>query len=110
MEYIFGRDDQNGIETLKIKNKQHTDLQGFCEVAREYTDSVITDSFFVTEKIFESEDSEGMCYDWYAIEKHNRTIDRTKAMEAVTGELEKQVTDAQLALAELYELMTQGGQ
>lgn len=109
MEYIFGHDNETGRETLKTKGTVHTELQGFCETVAEYDDSTITDSFFVMEKYHSSDDTEGMCYDWYTIEKHNRTIDRTKAMEAVTCELEKQLTDAQLALAELYEMMTQGG-
>ena len=109
MEYIFGKDNLTGTETLKTKGETHTDLQGFCEVVREYADSVITDSFLVTGKFHSDKDSAGMCYNWYTIEKHNRVIDRTKTTTQATERLEKQVTDSQLALAELYELMTQGG-
>lgn len=107
MEYIFSRDDQTGNETLRTKGETHTDLKGFCDAVSEYDDSTITDSFFVLEKYHSEEDSEGMCYDWYTIEKHNRTIDRTKTALQAAEQLEKQVTDAQLALADLYESMAQ---
>ncbi len=106
MEYIFGYDSAAGDETLKVKGETHTDFQGFCQTVSEYDDSTITDSFFVIEKIHSAEDGEGMYYDWYTIDKHNRTIDRTKAAIQAADKVEKLVTDAQLALAELYEMMT----
>lgn len=109
MEYIFGYDNASGHETLRTKGTVHTDLQGFCETVREYDDSSITDSFFVLEKYHTAEDMEGMCYDWYTIDNHNRTIDRTKTAMQAADKLEKQVTDAQLALVALYEKMEQGG-
>lgn len=87
MEYIFGRDNFTGDETLMTKGEQHTDLSGFCETVREYTDSTITDSFRVVEKIKADEDSEGNCYDWYVIDKHNRTIDKTKLVNSRVNEL-----------------------
>lgn len=107
MEYVFGHDNESGYETLRTKGTTHTDLQGFCETVREYDDSTITDTFLTLEKYRTAEDAEGMCYDWYTIDKHNRTIDRTKTALQVAEQLEKQVTDAQLALAELYESMAQ---
>lgn len=107
MEYIFGHHNESSHETLRTKGAVHTDLQGFCETVREYDDSTITDSFFILEKYRTAEDTAGMCYDWYTIDKHNRTIDRTKTAMQAADKLEKQVTDTQLALAELYETMTQ---
>lgn len=87
MEYIFGRDDFTGDETLLTKGEQHTDLTGFQEVVREYTDSTITDSFRIVKKIKTDEDGENNCYDWYLIDKHNRTIDKTKLVSSRVNEL-----------------------
>ena len=69
------------------KDKQHTTLTGFQETVREDDDSTITDAFRVVEKIKTDEDSEGNCYDWYIIDKHNRTIDKTKLVNSRVNEL-----------------------
>lgn len=87
MEYVFGRNDFTGDETLMTKGEQHTDLTGFQETVREYADSTITDAFRVVEKSKTDEDSEGNCYDWYIIDKHNRTIDKTKLVNSRVNEL-----------------------
>lgn len=79
MEYVFGNDGKN--ETLRTKNSEHSELSGFVTVRREYPDQTITDSFFVVEKTKTDEDCEGNCYDWYVIDKHNRIIDKSPAME-----------------------------
>lgn len=81
MEYIFGNDSANLVETLKTVGTDHTDFTGFCEVIREYDDCTITDSFLVVEKTKSAEDFEGKCYDWYIISNHNRIIDKSKAMK-----------------------------
>lgn len=77
-EYVFGRDSLTGTETLLTKGSEHTDLQGFQDVVREYDDTTIIDSFLVTEHVGSETDGEGNCYDWYNIDKHFRTIDKTK--------------------------------
>lgn len=82
MEYIFGTNNYSGEETLRTKGREHTDLNGFRTVVDEYNDCIITDSFRVVRKVKSSEDSEGNCYDWYIIEKHNRIIDKTKDVRA----------------------------
>ena len=90
MEYIFGKDEHRQSEVLRTKGDTHTNMSGFCETVREYPDCTITDSFFVVRKHHSAEDSEGNCYDWYTIDKHNRIIDRTpplKETEALTLEL-----------------------
>ena len=90
MEYIFGSNDFTGEEVLKTIGAEHSDLSGFQQTVREYPDCTITDSFFVVRKHHSAEDSEGNCYDWYTIDKHNRIIDRTpplKETEALTLEL-----------------------
>ncbi len=87
MEYIFGTDDYTGSQILKTKGDVHTDLTGFCETVREYTDTTITDSFYVVEKTQSKEDAEDNCYDWYVIDKHNQTIDRTKELKQHLDEM-----------------------
>lgn len=82
MEYIFGNDCSNLTENLKTVGDEHSNLEGFCEVVREYPDCTITDSFSVVEKTKSDEDSEGNCYDWYIISNHNRIIDKTKDMRS----------------------------
>ena len=42
----------------------------------------------VVEKTHSAEDGEGNCYDWYTIDKHFRTIDRTKKVDAQMAQLE----------------------
>ena len=81
MEYIFGNDSRSLVENLKTVGSEHTNLEGFCEVIREYPDCTITDSFSVVEKIGSDEDPEGNCYDWYIISNHNRIIDKTKTLK-----------------------------
>lgn len=81
MEYVFGTNSVTDEELLETKGEQHTDLSGFCEITREYPDCVITDTFHVLRRMKASEDAEGNCYDWYIIDRHNRTIDRTKPVK-----------------------------
>lgn len=81
MEYIFGRNDFTGVETLRTKGGEHTDLTGFCETVREFEDTDVTDSFYVVGKTHSDEDSEGNCYDWYDIDKHKQRIDNSKVLQ-----------------------------
>ena len=78
MEYVFGANSYSGVETLRTKGNEHTNLTGFTETVREYDDSTITDTFRVICKTKSDEDAEGNCYDWYEIDHHNRIIDKTK--------------------------------
>lgn len=82
MEYIFGTNDYRGVETLRTKGSEHTELSGFSEVVQEYNDSTIIDTFHVIRKTGSDEDEEGNLYDWYEIDHHNRIIDKTKRMKA----------------------------
>ena len=78
MEYIFGIVECNGVtvENLKTVGQTHTNLGGFTQTVREYTDSTITDRFRVVEKYRSEEDAEGNCYDWYVIAEHYRYEDK----------------------------------
>lgn len=78
MEYVFGI--QGKIEVLKTKGEAHTDLAGFQQIERVYSDQNIIDNFRVVQKIKSSEDSDGNCYDWYEIDRHYRERDKTQAM------------------------------
>ena len=82
MDYIFGVVERNGVtvENLKTVGQTHTNLGGFTQTVREYTDSTITDRFRVTEKYRSEEDAEGNCYDWYLIDQHYRYVDKTPSI------------------------------
>ena len=75
MEYVFGTKGE--MEVLKVKGDAHTDLTGFQQVERVYPDQTITDTFRVVRKLGSQEDAAGLCYDWYEIDRHYRTIDKT---------------------------------
>ena len=75
MVYIFGT--RNKQETLKTKGNSHTNLSGFHQIERTYSEETITDYFRIVRKIESKEDSSGNCYDWYEIDCHYRTIDKT---------------------------------
>ncbi|MCM1295511.1 MAG: hypothetical protein NC311_08195 [Muribaculaceae bacterium] len=75
MEYVFGTKGQ--MEVLKTKGDSHTDLTGFHQIERTYPDQTITDSFRVVRKLGSEEDGAGSCYDWYEIDRHYRTVDKT---------------------------------
>ena len=94
MEYVFGTNSFTGDETLLTKGTEHSNLSGFCETVREYTDATITDSFRVVQRVKTDEDIEGNCYDWYIIEKHNRVIDKTKLVKGTLDEIIAQMLEA----------------
>lgn len=93
MEYIYGFEDRNGviIENLKTIGDSHSELSGFIQTIREYSDAVITDMCCIVEHYKSEEDVEGGCYDWYRIGNHWRNIDRFTPV--------KQATDASNAAA-----------
>jgi hypothetical protein len=88
MDYIFGVVERNGVtvENLKTVGQSHTNLGGFTQTVREYTDSTITDRFRVVEKYRSEEDAEGNCYDWYLIDQHYRYVDKTTQVAAETAD------------------------
>lgn len=79
MEYIYGT-NQN-LEILKTMGDSHTDLSGFFETRREYADgTVITDHCRILDH-FHSAEQGGVCYDWYTIDSHYRTVEPAKISE-----------------------------
>lgn len=104
MEYIFGVISRNGVsvEQLKTVGKEHTDLTGFQKTVRNYPDSIIVDNFRIVEKYNSAEDVAGNCYDWYLIDNHNQYVDN---YTPVAKQTERQITDLQMALCEMFETM-----
>ena len=80
MEYVFGTEGE--MEVLKVKGDSHTDLTGFHQIEQEYPDQTVTDSFRIVRKLDSGTDAEGRCYDWYEIDRHNRTIDKSAPVAA----------------------------
>lgn len=95
MEYIYGFEQRNGIiiENLKTVGEEHSELSGFIQTVREYSDAVITDTCCIVERYKTEEDAEGNCYDWYSISNHWRSIDRYTP--------DKQAADAAKAAASI---------
>lgn len=52
-------------------------MTGYQQIVQEFPGEKITDNFRVVKKTGSSEDEEGNCYDWYEIDRHYRTIDKT---------------------------------
>lgn len=75
MEYIFGTEGE--IEVLKTKGGEHSSLTGWNETVRTYDDQIITDRFHVVRKTGSTEGPDGACYDFYEIDRHYRTTDKT---------------------------------
>ena len=100
MEYIFGRDNFSGNETLKTKGNEHTNLEGFVDTVREYDDCKITDSFFVDRKEHSTEDIEGNCYDWYVINRHYRVVDKSGP---IVARVDGNKADIEAALCDMDE-------
>ena len=79
MEYVFGT--KKDLEVLKTKGSSHSDLTGYHQLEQIYPDQTVTDHFRIVRKLESQEDGEGNCYDWYEIDHHYRTVDRTKPIE-----------------------------
>ena len=79
-EYIFGTN--GNAETLRVKGPAHTALSGFQEVRQEWPGETVTHRFRIVRKLKEAEDPAGNCYDWYEIDRHYRTVDKSAALQA----------------------------
>ena len=77
MEYIFGTIKRKGryTDVLKTVGDEHTDLKDKHTIERKYPDSIITDSFYVTDHYLSKDGEDGKKYDWYEINEHYRYID-----------------------------------
>ena len=102
MDYIFGVVDRNGVtvENLKTVGEAHSDLDGFVQTVREYSDSIITDRFRVVEKYRSDEDTEDNCYDWYVIAEHYRYEDKFTPVSGSLKQMNEATSIAFVTLAE----------
>ena len=94
MEYVFGTEGE--IEVLKTKGDAHSDLTGYQQIVQEFPGEKITDNFRVVRKMDSGEDGEGNCYDWYEIDRHYRTIDKSgpvaERLDAIEAAIERGLT------------------
>lgn len=125
MEYVFGtRKKSSGVvEVLKTIGMQHTNYSGQVTIQREYSDSIITDTFIIVDHYLVKDDVSGLCYDWYTIANHYRYEDKyTPIAGEITDRMDQtdeglmetyelsatnasDITDCRTALEELYEMM-----
>lgn len=94
-ELIFGDGE------LKTVGKQHSQLEGWQEIARSYPQETITDRFHVLEKTGTEEDGEGNCYDWYRIEDHYRVVDSTGPIRKAQEDTDALIVDQEFRLTQL---------
>lgn len=102
MEYIFGQVKRKGriIDVLKTVGETHTDLKDNHIIERKYSDSIITDGFYVVDHYLSKDGADGKCYDWYELANHYRYIDYFTPQKA---QIEGDIKDTQDALLEVDE-------
>lgn len=122
MEYIFGQVKRKGriIDVLKTVGETHTDLKDNHIIERKYSDSIITDGFYVVDHYLSKDGADGKCYDWYELANHYRYIDYfTPQKQAITDRIddtenalcetsentETSISDLENAVCELSELI-----
>ncbi len=96
MEYVFGTNGK--METLKVKGSAHTDLTGFHQIEQKYPDQTVTDRFRIVRQLNSAEDVEGNCYDWYEIDRHYRTVDKTRSLVAQAEDTDAMLVDQEYRL------------
>lgn len=99
VEYVFGT--RGRLEVLKTKGETHTDLAGYRQIRRSFAGGeVITDNFRVVRRLDRKTDPAGNCYDWYEIDRHYRTIDRSSPVAEEARRAAAAAGSAFVALAE----------
>lgn len=56
-------------------------MSGYQQIIRRFPSETISDSFRVVRKLDSKTDIAGNVYDWYEIDRHYRTIDRTAPLQ-----------------------------
>ncbi len=70
-----------------------------------YPDQIVTDRFMIIERYRSEIDAEGNCYDWYAIDKHYRYVDKyTPNIGKVEERIDGDIASTQEGLMETYDL------
>ena len=103
MEYIFGYEEEYG-EVLKVISPKDITLErGQTIIERNYSDQIITDSFYIIERVREKEDTAGNKYVWFKIKNHYRYTDKfTPGIK----ETEQEITEQDLANIEAEQMLT----
>lgn len=107
MEYVFGTNGKT--ETLKVKGSVHTDLAGYHQTEQKYPDQTITDNFRVVRRLNSAEDVGGNCYDWYEIDRHYRTVDKTGPLIDQAEDADAMLVDQEYRLTMLELGLTENG-
>lgn len=84
MEYVYGTANRGGVmvENLKTVGSSHTALSGFFGTVRTFGDGTrIEDQCRILEH-YKSSEQDGLCYDWYYIDRHYRNIEKDAATYA----------------------------
>lgn len=109
MEYVFGAVRRFGEdkENLKTVGGEHSNLSGRVVIRREYFDRIVEDTFYIEEH-YESKESDGLCYDWYLINNHNRDTDMftpQRILERLTI-VGQALTDVEITQIECEQMLT----
>ena len=70
--YVFGSTNRLGLETenLKTVGCTHTDLSGRCVLSQKLPNGATREDHFRVLRKYHSAESNGLCYDWYAVDEH----------------------------------------
>lgn len=100
MDYVFGTIKRNGkqIDILKTVGPEHRHLEGKHIIERKYSDSIITDTFYVADHYLSKDGADGKKYDWYVITDHSRYIDYFTPQKAG---IEAEISETQNAVCDL---------
>lgn len=70
-------------------------------MVQEYPDQTVTDNFRIVRKLDSQEDVEGNCYDWYEIDRHYRTMDKTGPLVDQVAQLQEEKAVLEDTICEL---------
>ena len=98
MEYIYGTIRRDGVmvENLKTVGAEHTDLAGYIETQQDFGSAgVITDRCRILEH-YHTDEADGLCYDWYLIDRHYRYMDTSTSLQEIQRMQEESANEALL--------------
>lgn len=107
MKYVFGTNGKT--EILKVKGDTRTDLTGYHQIEQIYPDQIITDHFHVVCKLDSKEDVAGNRYDWYEIDRHYCTVDKTGPLITQAEDTDAMLADQEYRLILLELGLTENG-
>lgn len=69
------------MEVLKVKSDYVTGMTGYQQIIQRFPSEIISDNFHVVRKLSSKTDVAGNVYDWYEIDRHYRTVDKTPSLK-----------------------------